>query len=97
MTTTVDTSDALTRIKESVQGKSSAELLQLRRDLTRHVRDLEPHLQGTEITQRFGSTGGMQSHQQQAARIERHKAEIRYLDELLQAADPVLAAQAAAE
>ncbi len=96
MTTVEQTDPRLNRIKESVKGKSPTELLQMRRDIAGHLRDLEPHLEGTEIAARFGTTGGMQSHEQQAARCRRHQAELAYLDSLL-AADPAVLAQAQAE
>ena len=91
--------DILRNIKASAAGKSAAELAQLRRDIAAHIRDLEPHLHGTEITARFGQgqPHDPQSAEQQAARIERHRAELEYLDGLLAAVDPILAAQAAAQ
>ena len=94
---TTDTIDILSNIRASAAGKNAAELAQLRKDIARHIRDLEPHLHGTEIMQRFGSTGGAQSAEHQAARIERHRAEVSYLDGLLAEMDPILAAQAAAQ
>jgi hypothetical protein len=86
-------------IKESVDGKSPAEIAQMRKDIHAHIRGVEPHLMGGAIARRFGAHGGRdqpQTAEQQAARIERHKAEIAYLDELLESLDPVLAAQARA-
>ena len=97
---TTDTIDILSNIRASAAGKNAAELAQLRKDIARHIRDLEPHLHGTEITQRFGSGLGPdnpQSASQQAARLERHRAELQFLDELLGTLDPILAAQAAAQ
>jgi hypothetical protein len=96
----------LNHIKESARGKSAAELAQLRKDIAEHIRGLEPfvaaeQLDGVgEMTARFGQ-GGVDAEPQgasnQVARLERHRAELAYLDELLRSADPILAAQAAAQ
>ena len=91
------TTDILANIKASTAGKSPAAIAQLRKDIKAHIDALAPHLQGTEITQRFGADGGQMSAAEQAARIERHRAELQFLDELLGTLDPILAAQAAAQ
>ena len=90
------TTDILSNIKASAAGKSPAQIAQLRKDIAADIAGLAPHLKGTEILQRFGQgqPHDPQSAEQQAARIERHRAEIEYLDRLLADMDPILAAQA---
>ncbi len=105
--TTVDTSDPrLDAIRQNAAGKSLAQILTMRLEIARYERELSRHVAAEnqagatgELTRRFGSTGDVtqpQSAQQQRARVERHRAEIAYLDSLL-SADPVLLAQAQAE
>lgn len=99
------TTDILSNIKASAAGKSAPELLTMRREIAAFIAGLEPYVTAEkngvgEVTRRFGQDGGSghpQSARQQAARLERHRAELEYLDQLLQFLDPVLAAQAAAQ
>jgi hypothetical protein len=96
----VPTTDILKRIKESTAGKSPAELATMRREIAAYIRGLEPHVAAEqsggvgEMTRRFGQDGGPQSAEHQATRLERHRAEIEYLDGVLAALHPGLAAQA---
>jgi curved DNA-binding protein CbpA len=89
----------LTRIKESIAGRPANEIAQIRRDITAHVRGLEPYLASdgarAELARRFDKDSPQQP-KQQALRLERHRKELQYLDALLSTLDPILAAQAAA-
>jgi hypothetical protein len=91
------TTDILSNIKASTAGKSPAQLAQMRKDLDAHIRGLAPNL--TATASRFGHGGiatDMQAADNQRARLARHRAEIAYLDKLLESLDPILAAQARA-
>lgn len=87
----------LSRIREAIVRKSPVEIVKMRREIAEQVHAIEPHFQGTptggivsELALRFG-----QAHaDREAARLERHRAELVFLDRVLESIDPILAAQA---
>lgn len=79
----------LARIRESVRGKTPMELAALRIDIAKYVRDLELQFATSdlELAHRFG-----QEHaDRERSRLERHRAELVFLDQLLESTDPVAA------